>query len=64
MAAANTARAAFAWPASVNGAPDIDPNFLKALASSPDQVYIAPTSADLAALFARVAQQIKLRLVS
>jgi hypothetical protein len=37
--------------------------FLEAVATSPQQVYLAPTSADLQALFQKVAQDIKLRLV-
>ena len=41
----------------------INGGFLDAVATSPDQVYMAPTSADLQALFTKVAQEIKLRLV-
>jgi len=39
------------------------PDFLEALASGPDQVYRAYTSADLPTIFQKVAQDIKLRLV-
>lgn len=42
---------------------NIHTDFLEALASSPQQVYMAPTSDDLLAIFQRVAQDIKLRLV-
>jgi von Willebrand factor type A domain-containing protein len=41
----------------------INSSFLEALASGPDQVYMAPTSADLQTIFQKVAQDIKLRLV-
>ena len=41
----------------------INSDFLEMVASSRDQVYVAPTSADLKAIFLRVAQEIKLRLV-
>lgn len=41
----------------------INRDFLEDLASSPDQVYIAPTSGDLQSLFQKIAQDIKLRLV-
>ncbi|HYM80297.1 MAG TPA: vWA domain-containing protein [Candidatus Limnocylindria bacterium] len=41
----------------------INSNFLEALASSPAQVFMAPTSDELQAIFQRVAQDIKLRLV-
>jgi Mg-chelatase subunit ChlD len=41
----------------------INNEFLEAVATSPQQVYMAPTSAELAAIFQRVAQDIKLRLV-
>ena len=42
----------------------INSEFLERVASSPDKVYMAPTSDDLQAIFLRVAQEIKLRLVS
>lgn len=42
---------------------EIHTQFLEDLATSPQQVYIAPTSADLQAVFQKVAQDIKLRLV-
>jgi Flp pilus assembly protein TadG len=41
----------------------INGDFLEALASGPDQVYRAYTSADLPTIFQKVAQDIKLRLV-
>lgn len=41
----------------------INSDFLQALATGPEQVYIAPTSDQLAAIFQKVAQDIKLRLV-
>jgi Flp pilus assembly protein TadG len=41
----------------------INTDFLESLASSPEQVYMAPTSAELQAIFQKVAQDIKLRLV-
>jgi hypothetical protein len=41
----------------------IHSDFLNDLATSPDQVYVAPTSADLQAIFQKVARDIKLRLV-
>jgi len=41
----------------------INTSFLEAIASGPDQVYVAPTSAELQAIFQKVARDIKLRLV-
>jgi VWA domain-containing protein/putative Flp pilus-assembly TadE/G-like protein len=41
----------------------INSDFLRALATGPEQVYIAPTSDQLASIFQKVAQDIKLRLV-
>jgi Flp pilus assembly protein TadG len=42
---------------------NIHTDFLTDLASSPDMVYMAPTSADLQGIFQKVARDIKLRLV-
>jgi Flp pilus assembly protein TadG len=42
---------------------NIHTDFLGALASGPDMVYMAPSSADLLTIFQKVAQDIKLRLV-
>jgi azurin len=42
---------------------ELNQTFLDAIASSPDQVYVAPTSQDLQAMFVKLAQGIKLRLV-
>lgn len=42
---------------------NIHTQFLADLATSPEQVYMAPTSAELRAIFQQVAQDIKLRLV-
>ncbi len=41
----------------------INRDFLEAIASGPDQTYIAPTSDQLASVFQQVAREIKLRLV-
>jgi Flp pilus assembly protein TadG len=41
----------------------INSTFLDRVASGPQQVYIAPTSADLQAIFQKIAKDIKLRLV-
>ena len=41
----------------------INSSFLTSIASSPQQVYIAPTSADLQSIFQKIAKDIKLRLV-
>lgn len=41
----------------------VNPAFLEQLATSPEQVYYAPNSSELQALFQKVAQEIKLRLV-
>lgn len=42
---------------------EIDPAYLRSLSSGDDFTYIAPTSAELAAVFNRIAKDIKLRLV-
>jgi Flp pilus assembly protein TadG len=41
----------------------INRDFLERIATGPEQVYMAPTSEDLTAIFQKVAQNIKLRLV-
>lgn len=42
---------------------DIDPAYLRSLSSGTDFTFIAPTSADLEAIFNKIAKDIKLRLV-
>ena len=42
---------------------DIDPAYLRSLSSGTDFTFIAPTSADLEAVFNKIAKDIKLRLV-
>ncbi len=42
---------------------EIDPAYLRSLSSGTDFTYIAPTSADLEAIFNKIAKDIKLRLV-
>jgi len=42
---------------------NINRSFLEQIASGPDMVYVAPNSSDLQAIFQKVAQDIKLRLV-
>ena len=41
----------------------INRSFLEQIASGPEMVYVAPSSSDLQAIFQKVAQDIKLRLV-
>lgn len=43
--------------------PRVNDPFMEAIASSPEQYYEAPTSGDLQAIFQKIAQDIKLRLV-
>jgi hypothetical protein len=45
------------------GLGDVDSAFLNAVASGSDYVYITPNSSELEAIFRRIAQTIKLRLV-
>ncbi len=46
------------------GLGDVDPNILSQIASGPAYEYYTPTSADLEAIFKKIAKEIKLRLVA